>query len=184
MKKLFAIVALTAFFASSAAAQDPATVQTLDGFSAAFTLESPECTVNIDLFSPEPAFCWGAYGGNPQQAATQSIITDWLTTEFGGASVAGQANGTESAGIMTGFNGDPSGTVDFNTALSGRYVLALKGSTTFSLFYFDLVSPVSSIGFVMDGSATNPQDGPQALSNASIWSLETVSVPEPVSGWP
>lgn len=119
--------------------------------------------------------CSGSFVGNLNGSTTE---TDFLASLLGGAwtfagstSDAGDGPFASDPGSVTG------GTLTFDSPLSGRFVIGLKAAHNYSYFYFDALTPVSSLSFdTTAGIATNAKGMAQELSHATLY---TAAVPEP-----
>jgi len=118
-----------------------------------------------DAFSASFAFnaCSGAFSGNnsgnsdPGETAT----IDHINTLWGPSYTTGVAYG--------------------GGALFGEFVIAVQGSTAFSLFYFENGNGVTpDLNNTMIGVSLNKKGTPQGVSHATLYG-GTVSVPEPGS---
>lgn len=160
MKKLTSL-ALAAFATTAAPA-----------YAALISAAPPTCA-NSDV-SPNSFACSGSWLGNDanQQTDVLAELNNLLadTWTFGGKS--DNANN----GPFTGNPQTPTGTLTFDTPISGNFAIALKGSNSFSLYVWQGVNKVASVDFSMIGTATNPQGRPQDLSHASLY---VGTVPEP-----
>ena len=71
-------------------------------------------------------------------------------------------------------NGLTSGTWGFDTglAIDGPFAVSFKASNKYSVFYFDDIDEVITGGtFTTNGVSTNGQGNAQALSHASLWTV-------------
>lgn len=156
------------------------------GAAAQLTRVSLDCdylvgtTSVLSLFNPDAADCAGAFAGNdddPTAIINQIALEGWGTASFLGKTDAGQTSGPFSI-----VPGSSSGSVVFDSPLTGDYILSLKSSTSFSLYLFTGLVNQSSIYYTTLGTAINPNNGNgKGLSHASLYSLRTVTVPEPES---
>ena len=78
----------------------------------------------------------------------------------------------------------PTGTLTFNTAITGWFVVSLKGSAQFSAYLFDGgTAGISAIDYSMLGTSVTNQGVAKNLSHASLWGgtapAPTAAVPEP-----
>lgn len=159
---------------------------------------SPNCNAAVALISPPFAQCYGAFSGNSNGPELDDV-TDFLNGIAYGGNTFAWASGAdvgESSGFLnlTGIgNNQTTGTINFNDPLGGTFVIALKASNQFSLYLFDVLSPITSIQFSTLGTAVNNNGIPQGLSNVGIWTGTggndpfcigqqcVVQVPEPAS---
>ncbi|MEW5787642.1 MAG: PEP-CTERM sorting domain-containing protein [Pseudomonadota bacterium] len=151
---------------------------------AALVPETPSCNNGGAATAMGALACSGAWDGNNvnQEADVLAqlgldfsddvgLSGDW---SYFGSTDAGLADGPFSA-----VPADRTGTLSFDSAVTGYFVVALKSSTNFSLYLFDGGDAgLASIDFTTRGTALNPQNGrPQALSHASLYTF-TPAVPE------
>ena len=81
------------------------------------------------------------------------------------------------------FTGDPdvatNGTLTFDQAISGWFVIGLKAANNYSYYLFNATSPITSLTYDSTaGVALNRNDIPQALSHANLYAVAQ-PVPEP-----
>jgi hypothetical protein len=136
----------------------------------------------LSMFNPAAADCAGSFSGNDVQQ--QGDILALLATNWGltNASYLGTTEEGQSSGPFSIVPGGSSGTVVFDSPLSGDYVLVLKTSTSFSLYLFQNLVNQSQIFYTTLGTAINPNNGNgKGLSHASLYQGRTVTVPEPES---
>jgi len=125
--------------------------------------------------------CSGAWDGNNsnQQGDVLAYInanweSDWTMDNYVGKGEADPGP----YGPFTYVPGGTSGTLDFPTSYTGSFVLILKGSNAFSMYYFQ---DRTISGFEYDMAGVNP-DGQNGLSHASLWYEEGgTTVPEPAT---
>ena len=129
--------------------------------------------------------CWGAWVGNlnPSSAAAVSALIALAPAagdhngDFGLALTYQGKSDDGGNGPFTSNPGTTSGTLTFDTAQKGLFVLGLKAATNFSLYEFNGGSlGIKSIAFTTDGTAVNKHGEAQALSHAALYSMP---VPEP-----
>lgn len=81
------------------------------------------------------------------------------------------------------FANDPSGrtgTLLFDTPLSGVWGIGLKSGTGSSVYVFDFTTPTASLVYSTAGTSVNIRDIPQALSHADLFRARRMTVvPEP-----
>ena len=133
----------------------------------------------LNQFVPAAQACAGAFAGNDvkYQTEIEQLIASngWGAMSYLGTTDAGSTNGPFSS-----VPGGTSGTIVFDSPLTGDYVFALKASNTFSLYYFTGLVGATELSYVTSGTALNNSGTPQGLSHATLWAPE-VSVPEPSS---
>ena len=132
--------------------------------------------------------CSGAYTGNLNGKVAE---LDALASLFGGTwSYLGASNSTGFGPFSAAPNGATSGTLSFDSAVSGRFVIGLKAANQYSYYFFDSASPISSLSFnTTAGVATNARGIAQNLSHAVLYTgsalppiASATPVPEP-GGW-
>lgn len=142
---------------------------------AALTTTSPLC--NTANLTPTATGCGGSFAGNnTNQLADISAFS--LSKGWGSLSYLGSSNDA-GFGPFTSNPQTTSGTLSFDTAQTGPFVLSLKAGNQFSLYYFDATNlAVSSIGFSTLGTNLNVQGRPQDLSHASVYGVAAIPEPE------
>lgn len=134
----------------------------------------------------------GAFNINNDKPATVlPILSDntqvWDDGTYTGAGLTWSAAGKSDDAGNGPFTSNPqttSGTLTFDSAIGGPFVISLKGSNTFSLYYFDAsFANVTSIDFDMIGAAQNKQGKSQDLSHASLFTAggKPTGVPSPTA---
>jgi hypothetical protein len=125
--------------------------------------------------------CVGSFSGNingdPSEAAF--LDSEWGALAGGSFSYLGKS---DDAGNGP-FTGDPdvatNGTLTFDEAISGWFVIGLKAANNHSYYLFNAVSPISSLTYdTTAGVATNRNDVPQALSHGNLYAVAQ-PIPEP-----
>jgi hypothetical protein len=168
LRGIIAGLAVAAFSASGAQAQ--------------LTSILPDC--NISVLDPTATLCSGAWAGNitgQEDEIIEEIANSFgITATFGGKTDAGSTNGP-----FSNVDNGTSGSVTFDNALFGDFVLALKAGDSFSLFFFQNAMGIETVEYTTDGVGVNtnsnsPHGYPvNGLSNASLFTGRTTSVPEP-----
>ena len=132
--------------------------------------------------------CSGAFSGNDTKQTDD--ILDELSKQFGGNASdwsfdEADKSDSNGNGIFTSNPEDTSGTLTFDSPVTGTFAISLKAANSFSLFGFDGgTTGISSIGFITNGVSTNPNGKPQNLSHASFYqftSQPSQPVPEPLT---
>lgn len=143
---------------------------------AALTPVAPNCSATVT--SPSWTDCAGAFSGNDKNQEADVLAT--ILAEFGLSGVSFQgASDDAGSGPFSANPGTNSGTLAFDAALDGPFVLSLKAGNAFSLFYFDGAGdPISSIDFTTLGVSTNGQGIGSGLSHASLYG-GVPAIPEP-----
>lgn len=129
--------------------------------------------------------CSGAWMGN--NVNQQSAVLAQLDVDFadvvgdGGIwSYLGTTNAGETSGPFSSVPGATSGSLSFDTPITGYFAVALKTASDFSLYLFDGgMSGVSSIDFTTIGASLNEIGEPQNLSHASLYQYEGGLPPVP-----
>ena len=118
--------------------------------------------------------CKGAFSGNDTGA--QATLENDLSGYFGDAGwdwdLAGKSD--DGNNLFNAQNGLTSGTWGFDTglAIDGPFAVSFKASNKYSVFYFDDIDEVITGGtFTTNGVSTNGQGNAQALSHASLWTV-------------
>lgn len=112
--------------------------------------------------------CRGAFVGSLTGNPAESVA---LTTAWGGTwRFAGKSNdsgnGPFSSNPQTAFGG----VLDFDTPISGDFVIGLAAGNQFSYYRFQATGAVASITFdTTEGVATTIQGNPLALSHAALY---------------
>lgn len=152
---------------------------------AALVPESTDCNNGGAATYMGAMACSGAWDGN--NVNQEADVLAQLALDFGDdIGMAGDWSylGTTDAGLTDGpFSSVPvdrAGTLSFDAAVTGYFVVALKSSTNFSFYLFDGGDAgLSSVAFTTRGTALNPQNGRALnLSHASLYAF-TTPVPEP-----
>ena len=153
-----------------------------DAVSAQLTLTSPMCTNGSALTIMMATSCKGAYNDNNLTNVNKPLVITQLNTDFGGSwSLVGSSDEAGTFGPFTSNPSVASGTLTFDTPITGAFVLALKAGNQFSLYYFlNNGGPRASVTFTTAGTNVNGGDVPNALSHASLYSARNFApVPEP-----
>jgi PEP-CTERM motif len=122
--------------------------------------------------------CAGSFEGNDKNQ--EDRVLSIIESEFGlaGASFLGASDDARSGP----FRRDPdgaSGTLRFDSAIDGAFVLSLKAGNAFSLYFFDGEGDaISSIDYTTLGVATNWRGDGLGLSHASLYAA-VPAIPEP-----
>jgi hypothetical protein len=172
MRKFFGLMGMLALVAFGQVAQ------------AALTSSAPPTCSVSDVMADGIASadgCSGAWLGNTTEQEADvlaQIFADWGVV----LDLAGKSDDAN-FGPFTSNPEATSGTLTFDAAISGPFVIALKAGSEFSLYYFDSGNTgVDYLTFVTNGAAANPQGRPQALSHADLYTVDGVPptvIPEP-----
>ena len=132
--------------------------------------------------SPSFVSCSGAWeGNNLGNAAKLAEVQAQILADFGSSySLVGSSDGAGSGPFISNPGGS-SGTLTFDSAVTGSFVVALKAANEFSLYLFNGGSAgISSIDYSTLGVSVNRQGIPQGLSHATLYGGGTTPpVPEP-----
>lgn len=151
------------------------------GAEAQLTSVNPSCTFSVLDPAPNgsPA-CTGSWAGNnvnQQSDVLAHILATWgVNATYQGTTDAGMTGGP-----FSNVDGSATGSVTFNTPLSGTFILALKAANQFSLYFYGNASNIGTIEYTTNGVAVNRNGTPQGLSHASVYFANTTSVPEPAT---
>lgn len=182
MRRFFVSAAIAAVLFSPSVAQAGTPVLTLSG---------PNCSASI--LSPTYFSCGGSFDGNNknQAAAVNAYIAANFTQNGGVPTIVNQgASDDANAGPFTVAQTGNTGTLTFDNFISGNFVLALKASNNFSLYYFTGAVNLKSLTFTTNGVSVNQGNGTaNGLSHASLYTGSTTtistvqisSVPEPTT---
>ncbi|MDC8758460.1 PEP-CTERM sorting domain-containing protein [Janthinobacterium fluminis] len=170
LKKIPAAIASAAILASLAAA--PA--------SAALTLGSVACTSSaVTTAQPGYTGCLGSFTGNMDNQL--SSIYSAIASGFGLSTNTYFAS-QQFATVGNPFSADAgaldNGTISFDTAQAGVFVIGLKQANAFSLYRFDgslVAGGISSISYDSNGVKKN---GGTILSHAGFFGSPVSAVPE------
>ena len=149
--------------------------------SAQLVLKAPACANGGALTIMAATSCKGAYDDNNLTSAIKPLVIAQLNADFGGSwSLLGSSD-VAGFGPFTSNPSGVSGVLTFDTPISGAFVLALKASDQFSLYYFlNNGGPRASINYTTAGTNLNNRDTPNGLSHASLYSAGNFApVPEP-----
>jgi hypothetical protein len=167
-----AVLALLTFAPSVAESQLQLTNLWDSGSSVYVSMDytgDPSCT--SASFSSPYAFCEGAFDGNNSGNSDpgEQAVLDFIATEAG-ANQSGWLTDPFVAGGVETYTGSANGPISFGSIYQ-NFVLALKGSNNFSLYYFTV--PVETLMFSMPDQ--------HALSHWTLYAGEEtiVTVPEP-----
>ena len=146
---------------------------------AALVQTTPLCTATIT--TPTYTACGGSFEGNNLNQTAD--VNAFITTQFGsGFLFQGSSDEVGTSGPFTSNPNGTTGTLSFDSAIDGAFVLALKAANQFSLFYFNGAGPaIGSIDYSTLGVAVNRQGIPNGLSHATLYAANApvAAVPEP-----
>jgi len=117
-------------------------------------------------------------GGNVWDANGASLATYLNTNEAAGATWSGVEQNSLGAGTAFSYTADAtSGTITFTPLLQpGWFALAFKQATQSAVYTFNSPATVPSMTYDVSGVFN-----PSGLSNVSLWTGSTTTVPEPSS---
>ena len=150
-----------------------------DAISSDPSVNSVAC--NSGALSPAPTSCAGSFSGNYLGNPTIEAATQANIASLTGLTTLSLVGTTSDAGFGP-FQSSPSGnagTLLFDAAVSGPFVLALKANNHYSLYYWDgALGPISSISFDTLGVAINGSGFGKGLSHASLFGGVMAPIPE------
>lgn len=146
--------------------------------SAAVALSAPalaENCANTTFSALAASACAGSFVGNLNGSAAELTV---LGSSFPGSfSYAGSSNDASFGPFTADPSGATGGTLTFDSAISGQFVIGLKAANNYSFYLFNAASPLTSLSFDSTaGVALNAQGLPQNLSHATLY---VGAVPEP-----
>ncbi len=166
MKKLRFTAALAAVVLSPIAAQ-------------ATPVPNAPTACSLSDFTVAAIACRGPFTGNLNGSASE--MTD-LHTYFGNLwTYQGKSDDAGNGPFTANPNTVSAGTLTFDSAVTGLFVIGLKASSTYSFYEFNGgTRGITSLQFSTRGTAQNSQGDAQALSHAALY-LDPPSdvVPEP-----
>ncbi len=169
MKKLAMMAAVTAAMMLSGTAQAQPTFDP-------GTLGAPACANSGDNTATmlDWISCRGSFNGNTNEIG----IGAYLNAQFGGTFSALGSSSDGGFGPFTNNPGGTDGTLGFDGALNGTFVLALKASNRMSFYQF-AGNGQTSVKYNTLGVSLNAQGSPNGLSHAALWGSTVNVVPEP-----
>jgi len=126
--------------------------------------------------------CQGSFTGNINGSPSE---TTFLTSAFGGSfTFAGKSDSAGNGPFTSNPMVSNNGTLTFDSAISGPFVIGLKASNQYSYYFFDAMSPVSSLTFSSTAGVAENRNGiAQDLSHASLYygggGGPVAAIPEP-----
>ncbi len=154
--------------------------------ASALTLAAgPTCSVTDTTVNATS--CSGSWlGNNNNQDVTAELNALTGTTDF---SIVGTTQDSGIQAPFANFVGSAAGTLTFTGIIADPFVLILKASNQFSMYYYNaaavaaasVVNGATQISFITNGVSLNNNGGPNGLSHASIYGADGVItvVPEP-----
>jgi len=175
--------AIAAGIALSAIAATPAHALTATG------LNCNNGNVMTSGFSPNALACSGAWEGNdtPQQAELLAQLELDFASVLGADAtftVLGKSDDGDNGPFTANPNNATSGTLTFDSAITGFFAISLKAADAFSVYLFDGGDAgLSSVNFSTLGVSVNPNGQAQGLSHATLIDVNggpvTTPIPEP-----
>ncbi len=166
---------LTFAFVAASAVLMPSTASAAHTFG--LTLTSPVCSTFAASVSFNYTSCLGSYAGNN---LNQDLTAALNSFGAGTLLLNGSSNDAGTFGPFTSDETGTIGTLTFDAAISGPFVLVLKAGNQFSMYYFMNAGSTSSVTYSTIGTNLNMQGGPNGLSHASLYSAGSLNVvPEP-----
>jgi hypothetical protein len=122
--------------------------------------------------------CLGSFSGNLNGNASE---TTFLSTNFGGTfAYAGKSDDSSSGPFTANPGVSTNGVLTFDSAISGTFVIGLVSANQHSFYFFDALTPVTSLTFNSTAGVAENQNGiPQQLSHAALYLGTVAAVPEP-----
>lgn len=121
--------------------------------------------------------CRGPIDGNVNGDSSE---TTYLNSQWGGTwTWQGKSDDSGSGPFAESYNGQTAGTLTFDNAVTGLFVLAIKGGPNYSYYQFDGgVGGVTSLAFDTLGITTGGGNPGPGLSHFGLYTAAGV-VPEP-----
>lgn len=138
---------------------------------------SPSCTISI--LDPAYTACGGSFAGNDKNQ--QPDVLSFISSTWGlSATNLGSSDTASTFGPFTSNPNTVLGTLTFDAAMDGPFVLSLKAGDQFSLFYYDgSGAAITSIDYSTAGVNINSgNETPNGLSHASLYA-GVPAIPEP-----
>lgn len=122
--------------------------------------------------------CAGSFSGNINGDASEATF---LNGQFGGTfSFVGKSDDSGNGPFTSNPGVSTNGTLTFDSALTGTFVIGLKAANQYSYYLFNALAPVTSLTFNSTaGVAVNGRGIAQGLSHANLYVGPTPAVPEP-----
>ena len=173
LKKLILSAALLASVAPSAQAQIPAP-------------SNPACTAwsSAEIYAANPLLagsyvgCAGAFAENVNSTTWDSYLQGLFPGLGSYAGKSDDANG----GPFTSNPSGTSGTLTFDSPITGMFGVGLKAGSSFSVYVFNTSASISTFAYSTEGSGCNPNcNAVNGLSHGALWGPTSTQVPEPAS---
>lgn len=122
--------------------------------------------------------CAGSFSGNLNGNASEAA---YLDGQFSGTfTYAGKTDDAGSGPFTSNPGGSTSGTLTFDSPITGEFVIGLKAANQYAYYFFDADTPISMLTFSSTaGVAQNGKGTPQGLSHAALYFGSVSAVPEP-----
>jgi hypothetical protein len=148
------------------------------GANAALTSAGTPICALTDV-SPGASACSGSWVGNDKNQ--QADVFAALNVMSAGTWINAGASDDAGNGPFTSNSASNTGTLTFDSPVSGTFAVAVKAANNFSLYVWNNVSNVALFDFSTAGVSVNTGGVPNGLSHASLYVKEgqVTVVPEP-----
>lgn len=150
---------------------------------AAAAISTPAAAIMVDCNATAftnlaATSCAGSFKGNINGDASE---ISFLDSHFHDSFIyLGKTDDSGSGPFASNPGEVTSGTLTFDTALSGSFVIGLKAAHYYSYYFFDATTPVTSLTFdTTAGASTNKKGIPRELSHAALYVGSVSAIPEP-----
>ena len=134
------------------------------------TLTTPACTAGNSLATLGATSCRGSFDGNNKNQNAGVLAELANAAFFPGTETLLGSSDDAGFGPFTGNPSGATGTLTFDALLTGPFVLILKASNNFSIYYIPNAGPgVMSVNYTTAGTSVNAQGIPQGLSHATLY---------------
>ncbi len=141
------------------------------------TRTQPICSAFAATAAFNYTSCLGSYAGNN---LNQNLTAALASFGAGTLVLQGSSNEAITFGPFTSDQTGTTGTLTFDSAISGPFVLVLKAGDQFSMYYFMNAGSSSSVTYSTIGTNVNANGIPNGLSHASLYRAGNMNVvPEP-----
>jgi len=125
--------------------------------------------------------CKGSFSGNINGNVAETTFLDstWGALAGGSFDYLGKSDNANAGPFASNPGSVTSGTLTFDTPITGWFVIGLMSANKHSFYLFDATSPLSSLTFDSTaGVAVNRNGNAQNLSHAALYAVAN-PVPEP-----
>lgn len=166
----------TALFAVAAIVATPSAARADHIYG--LTRTQPTCSAFAATATFNYTSCIGSYAGNN---LNQNLTAALNSFGAGTLLLQGSSNEATTFGPFTSNQTGATGTLTFDSAISGPFVLVLKAGDQFSMYYFMNAGSTSSVTYSTIGTNINAgNESPNGLSHASLYRAGSMNVvPEP-----